>query len=304
LIALRFPDKDDSIMKASLLLSAGLTMAFLPQVMAQKTDAVPPAAPGAGAAGEKVPAPAEAAGESKLEPGGAALAKPESGVAPIPAGQQMNLPGLEKLTPEQRGEVIRELSDVSNFVRGVRWQEALEKLTTVEKITGDSHFVENLRGAVYTRMRDFKSAREHFQKAATLSAGGGAEAFHPRFNLAEIDFVEKKWEDAIAAFSKLLADKGRPDQSSDALMKFKVMICEYQLKRAEKAQAMAATFDQYDDASPAYYYAEAVRCFVEDKKDEATEWLESARRIYPAEVTEVFNDSLVEAGWLESLSTQ
>jgi tetratricopeptide (TPR) repeat protein len=287
-------------MKASLLLSAGLTMAFLPPVLAQKTDPVRPAGPKAPAAEGA----GDASAESKLELGAAGLDKPDPGVVPVPDAQKLNLPGLEKLTPEQRAEVVRELSEVSNYVRGVRWQEALEKLTLVEKITGDSHFVENLRGAVYTRMRDFKSAREHFQKAATLSAGGGTEAFHPRFNLAEIDFVEKKWEDAIVSFSKLLEDKTRPDKSSDALMKFKIMVCEYQLKRAEKAQAIAKTFDQYDDATPAYYYAEAVRCFADDKKEEATEWLESARRIYPPEVTEVFNDSLVEVGWLESLSTQ
>lgn len=275
-------------------------MAFLPQVLAQQTDPKRPAgaaAPGAAGAGAASP-------EAKPEPGAAGGGKPDPQAVQVPDPAQVDLPGLEKLTPEQRAEVVRELGSVGTYVRGVRWQEALEKLTVVERITGESHFVENLRGAVYTRMRDFKAAREHFQKAVSLSDGGGMEAFHPRFNLAEIDFVEKKWEDSIAGFTKLLEDENRPDKTSDVLMKFKIMVCEYQLKRPDKAQAIAKTFDQYDDKTPAYYYAEAVRCFAGDNKDEATEWLESARRIYPPEVNEVFNDSLVEVGWLESLATQ
>ena len=89
--------------------------------------------------------------------------------------------------------------------------------------------------------------------------------------------------------------------ASDPLIKFKIMICDLQQKKGADAEMQMKTFDQYDAESQAYYYGQAVKLFAKNDKEGANEGLESARRIYPKEVNEVFNDSLVEMGWLETL---
>jgi len=289
-------------MKAFFLLSAALPLAFS-QLSPAQTPAKPAAEPKPAAG----PASTPAAGPTAPAP------------APAPVHK-----GMENLTEDQRKALIAGMGEVANFIRGVRNLEALEKLNEIEATVGPNHYIENLRGAVYTKMRNFPKARPHFERALELARGLPMESFHPRFNLAELDFVEagqatyklreegkpapalpaamlKQWAAACDSFQKLLTDPGKPGKDSDSLINFKILICHLQQKKEAEADVVMSTFDQYDAESPAYYYGHAVKCFIKDDKDGANEWLESARKIYPKELNEVFNDSLVEMGWLETL---
>lgn len=288
-------------MKTLSLLTAGLPL-LLCQTLPAQNPAKPPASGTKPAAAAAAPAPA-----------------PAPAAAPAQA-----LPGLNNLTDAQRQALVAGMGEVATYIRGVRNLEALEKLNDMETSVGPNHYIENLRGAVYTKMRDFKKARGHFQRALELSKGLALESFHPRFNLAELDFVEagqattklreatppvttlpealvKQWDVARDAFQNLLKDPGKAGTSSDSLLNFKILICQLQMKKEAEGEVIMTTFDQYDAESPAYYFANAVKCFIKDDKEGANEWLESARKIYPKEINEVFNDSLVEMGWLETL---
>ena len=281
-------------MKALPLLYTGLTLIACHSVVAQE-----PAPAGGGA---KLELKANAVDEdAKVKLDSAEKKSLPEQPAAAPQASSTNLPGLEKLSEEKRKALIAGMGEVSNYLRGVRWQEALEKLVEMEASCGENHYIENLRGAVYTRMRNFDKARVHFKRAVELTKGLDSEGFHPKFNLAELDFVTKQWQEAEKAFQALLKDPGKPGTGSDTLINFKLLICSLQQKKAADADVLFATFDQYDDASPAYYYGQAVKLFISEDKDGANEWLESARRIYPKEVNEVYNDSLVEMGWLETL---
>lgn len=231
-------------------------------------------------------------------PGGTAPKAP----APAPVSPlNTDIPALAKLTPEQKQNVAKGLGEVASYMRGVRLQESLEKLNEVEAITGDFHIVANMRGAIYTKMGILKSARTEFEKAAKMTEGQPREHFHPRFNLAEIDFVEKKWAESRKAFSELLAKGEVPDTGTRRLMEYKILICALQEKQFDQAKEMAAKFDPYDHDSPAYYFSMAAAAFAQDKKEEAEEWLGSAAKIYPKELNDVYQDSLVEVGWLQTL---
>ena len=115
--------------------------------------------------------------------------------------------------------------------------------------------------------------------------------------------LAKQWSQAHEAFTKLLNDPGKPSSAdTNTLIRFKLLICEVQMKKDEASIDKAiAAFDQFDQTSPAYYYAQAAKLFGTDKKEEASGWIDSARKIYPKEVNEVYDDSFVELGWLETL---
>lgn len=290
-------------MKSLSLLSAGL-----PLILCQSLWAQAPAAPAADKpAAETAPAgPTQPAAED-----------------PAPDAPAPVMKGLEKLTDAQRSAMMTGMNEVQTYIRGVRNLEALEKLNELEDSVGANHLIANLRGAVYTKMRDFPKARVQFQKAYELAKGLEREAFHPRFNLAELDFVDatgatrklagkeataaekaalmKLWAKARESYTGLLKDPGKPGNDSDTLINFKILICNLNEKREAEAGVIMKTFDQYNADSPAYYFAEAAKCFSKDDKEGAQEWLNSAQKIYPKEINEVFNDSFVELGWLETL---
>ncbi len=259
-----------------------------------------PAAPAADTKLELEDKAALDAGTVKLDPALPAEAIPGGKAAPAPAAVPP-LPGLEKLTPAQRQTAAKGIADVASYMRGVRLQESLEKLNEVEGVTGEFHIVSNMRGAVFTKMRDFKAARAEFEKAIVMTKDMPRENFHPRFNLAEINFVEKNWPQARKEFTDLLASSNVPDSGTRRLMEYKIFICHLQEKQAAAADSMLEKFDQYDNDSPAYYFAMAATSFAKEKKEEAEEWLASASKIYPKEINDVYQDSLVEVGWLQTL---
>ena len=257
----------------------------------------------------------------KLDPTGKLpSANKDDALVPLQATEQKakEMPAaLKKLDESQRNQYNTLREEATSYMRSVRLQESLEKLSEAEKVVGEPLAeIENLRGAIYTKMRDFPTARGHFEKSLTLDK----ESFHPKFNLAELDFVEKKWSAALDSFTKLIAENEAMKKAATAklgeeakeaverqfdtttrLMQFKIMICQTQEKKSADAEKTLANFGAYDNDSPAYYFAKAVLAFVAEKKESAEEWISSAKSIYPAEVTEVYVDSLVEMGWLSTL---
>ncbi len=259
----------------------------------------------------------------KLDPTGKLpAANKEDALAPLEMEAQAKpaeLPAaLKKLAPDQLQKYSNIREEATNFMKSVRLQESLEKLVEAERIVGEPVAeIENLRGAIYTKMRDFTNARVHFQKSVSLDKN----SFHPQFNLAELDFVEKKFPSAIASFTSLIAENetlkkeamagmkeefratlARQFDTTKRLIEFKIFICQTLEKNSAEADKLIKGFNSYDNDSPAYYFAKAVQSFVKEQKETAEEWLASAKNIYPAALTEVYQDSMVEMGWMTTLA--
>jgi len=134
------------------------------------------------------------------------------------------------------------------------------------------------------------------------------ESFHPKFNLAELEFVEQRWVNAEKAFGGLVERYGdKPideapeiELTTERLMQFKVLICMLKQGRDQDAQGLIDKFNYLED-NPAFYYGNAAVQFSNEDKDEAQTWLNSAKRIYDPSLLEVFIDSFVEVGWVETL---
>lgn len=242
--------------------------------------------------------------EAPPEPAPAAKAAPAPKVDDDPT-----LEKLKSLTPEQSEKVKKALTEASTFVGGIRLQEALQRLAEAEAITPELFMVHNLKGAVFTKLRLFGKARESFKKAESLHP----TSFHPKFNLAEIEFVEaadmaRAGKEAAATAQFGSAQKmfealitSNTDISTQRLMEFKVVICQLKQGKTAEAEKTVKAFSYIDD-EPVYYLGHAAIEFNKNDKAAAQEWLDSANRIYAPQQVTIYMDSFIEIGWVETLA--
>lgn len=176
---------------------------------------------------------------------------------------------------------------------------ALQKLDEADAIAPGSALIANVRGSIYTAppLRDFAKARECFETAEKLLPA----AFEPKFNKIELLYVEHKYAEAEAAFAKLLADFLKLREEIRHMIRFKIIVCQLKQGKLAEADKNAARFSFMDD-TPAYYYTKAAAAFQAGDKDEARKWVGKAAKIFKPQDNAVYVDTLMEAGWLGSIT--
>jgi tetratricopeptide (TPR) repeat protein len=154
------------------------------------------------------------------------------------------------------------------------------------RIEGDgSAFVLNLKGAAYTRLKDYSKAEESFKAALDESPG----MFAATFNLGEILFLQKQYDKARDWFRGMLINDPRNE-----LLQFKVFLAHLQLGDNEAAQKMLNAM-KFPGDSPAWYYANAAWEFSKGNKRRASDYLAGARFIFP-DKTEIFDETFTDLG--------
>ncbi len=221
-----------------------------------------------------------------------------------------NNPALKGLQAEEIQRLGKLINEAAQFIQGIRLQEGLANLFEAELLAPDLFQIHNLRGAAYTKMRDFEKARASFVRAIELAPN----VFHAQFNLAEIEFVTQNYEKAEQEFQRLLEENPKMDAGTKNLLEYKILICSLKQDNLAGANKQLAKFSYLDD-TPAYYVSNAAIEFSKSAKakeandsvakleaDEAAQqWIQSARNIYTEQQMEVFLDALVEAKWIETL---
>lgn len=179
--------------------------------------------------------------------------------------------------------------------------DALKKLDEAEAISPGTALIANVRGSVYTSppLRDYAKARECFELAEKLAP----ESFEPRFNKTELLYVEHKYAEAETAFKKLLVDFIKLREDVRHLVQFKIIICQLKQGNLEEAKKSSAGFTFMDD-TPAYYYTKSAFAFQAADTEEAKTWITKAEKIFKPQDNAVYIDSLMEAGWLNTLRAE
>ena len=203
---------------------------------------------------------------------------------------------VKNLTAEQRQTLQKLLNEASSYIGGIRIQEAFEKIIEAEAITPDLFQLHNLKGAAYTKIRDFPKARISFERALELNPN----AFMTKFNITELDFVEHKFAEAEKNFQKLLDEAPDMNIGTRRLIEFKILITQLSQDKDAEAEATQAKFNYLED-TPAYYFGNAAIAFDDEDEDEARGWIRSAERIYAQQEVNVYVDSFIEMGWIENL---
>lgn len=167
-------------------------------------------------------------------------------------------------------------------------ENAIKFLELAEQAKPGQANTANLRGAIYTRQRDWPKAQAAFEEALKL---------HPdlpmaQFNLGEVLFLNSQYKQARERFQTFLNSQPKND-----LGLYKIYLCDLLGGDSVRAQDFLVSLEP-NPVSPIYYFSKAAESFVKGDKAAAMEYVGSAYRIYPPDANATFADSLVEKGYL------
>jgi len=239
-----------------------------------------------------IPAGVQAAPAAKPE---AAKPAPKSD-APVAAPKLLpNEQAFLNLPEERRKEFGKQLGEAQRLFQQKRIFETFDALDKADAVFPDSPGSLNLRGACYVEIRNFDKATAAFNKALLLSPGDPSVTF----NIAEVLFVTKKWQDAHDLFLKVLQQL-KDNVALSRLVEFKILLCKKKLGLKDEAVALANKYGFGDD-SPYYCFAQAAIAYDDKDLVKAEEWLARASRIFTnPEVLSPWQDTLVEFGYIKS----
>lgn len=166
--------------------------------------------------------------------------------------------------------------------------DALEKLDAAEQIQPGIPDTWSMRGAIYAEQRAFEKAEDAFDHASQLSPN----AFWPRYNLAQLLFMQKKYGEAEAAFEKLVSD---PDHRE--LVQFKLILLDLLQGNRDKAQTVLRSMKEPSDTA-AYYFAQAAWEFSHQDRKQADYWVATGVKIFGIERCYSLYDALADIGWV------
>ena len=167
-------------------------------------------------------------------------------------------------------------------------ENAIKFLDLAEQAKPGQANTANLRGAIYTRQRDWPQAQAAFEQALKLQP----DLPMAQFNLGEVLFLNGKYPEARERFQIFLNSQPKND-----LGLYKIYLCDLLGANPAKAQDFLNSLEP-SPLSPIYYFSKAAEAFVKGDKAVAMEFVGSAYRIYPPDANATFADSLVEKGYL------
>jgi len=206
---------------------------------------------------------------------------------------------LQSLDEEERETFFGHLQEAHRLQNpeNRRTLEALLELHSAEQILPYHLNVLLTKGACLVQIRDFDRAAQYFDTANEIYPNRWELAF----NRAEMDFVRGNWQEAKERFNDLLTTYADIlGEDTRRLVEFKTILCMLQLDEHEEALAAINRYDIYD-FSPIHYYGMAAYHFATQEGSKAMEWIEHARRIYQGNQLAIYEDSLVEVGWITVL---
>jgi tetratricopeptide (TPR) repeat protein len=209
-------------------------------------------------------------------------------------------PALQNESEQTQGNTAMDREEIfrSNYIKAAQafsrndFEDSLDFLNRAEAAKPSQASTANLRGAIYTRKREWAKAQASFEEALRLQP----DLPMAEFNLGEIHFLNREYREARQRFRAFL--KSQPDND---LAQYKIFLCDLFGGNPSSANAFLETL-QPSSSSPIYYFCKAAQAFTLGNRHEGMEFVNSAYRIYPADANATFADSLVEKGYLQGQS--
>jgi hypothetical protein len=195
---------------------------------------------------------------------------------PLTFSLSQTLPRPVKVDPEEQLRKEKELKD------------ELDQLTAKLNTNPQDFVAYGDRGNVHAARKEWSLAEDDYRSGLQINAKLAKAAF----NLAEMEFAQKKYDDARPGFVALKLDKNLGD-----LAAYKVFLCDLYGGHETLANKELDEFNQAGtDAS--YYFANIAWFLYYKKTDHARDWLNSAYHIYEPYKIDLYSSTLTELGYL------
>jgi hypothetical protein len=159
---------------------------------------------------------------------------------------------------------------------------ALDKVNAA--ILADPKMAEaySLRASIYIRGQLWDKAEADYHAALQIDPKNAKM----KYNLAELYFLQKKYDAARPDFAELQQDPDVGDLSA-----YKVFLCDL---FGGKEAAAAKELDVFNDvgSNASYYFANLAWCLYHKKVEDARGWQTSAQHIYPSEKFNLYSEAL------------
>ena len=199
-------------------------------------------------------------------------------VSPAPATKNVPAP--------DSNEVNELLNESSTLLTQGKQDDALRKVDAALQIDPKNTLAYTLRAAIYAQEKLWDRAEQDYQTAYKIAP---SEVVF-KYNMAELQFMQKAYDNARPGFFALQHDKELGDLAS-----YKVYLCDLFSRRNDIADKEREAIKKTGE-SPAYYYSNVAWYLIHQQKEEADTWLSSALQRFDAKTNDPYLKSLIEAG--------
>ena len=207
--------------------------------------------------------------------------------APAPA------PLADNMVRQSQNETpLALLQDAFQLMGQKQFDGALAKVNAALQIDPRSLEAYRLRGNIYASQKKWDLAMKDYLTGVQLDPTN----LSIKFNVAELNFMQKRYEEARPGFLALQHDADMGDLSA-----YKVFLCDLFGGHPDVAAKELDAFNQVG-SNPSYYFANAAWALHEEKDDDARGWLASAAHIYPPGKFKIYSASLLELGYQQRLN--
>jgi len=197
-------------------------------------------------------------------------------------------PVSSSANPPSASQVPVLLSQGLQFLEQKRLDDALAKANAaIQAAPQDSDGYE-LRATIYLEKKLWDQASKDYQTALQFDG----KNVLVRFNLADIQFMQKRYAAARPGFVAVEQDPDMGDIAS-----YKVFLCDLLGGQEDVAAKELDAFNQVG-SNASYYFANAAWSLYHHKTEDGRGWLTSATNIYPPEKCRFYAISLVNLGYL------
>jgi tetratricopeptide (TPR) repeat protein len=206
--------------------------------------------------------------------------------APAPDALHAAAPSISTPVDAARAKIVdavKKMNQTPSDIDG-----ALAALSQAIQLKPDSVFAYQLRGSLYTQKKAFPQAEADFNNAYKLDPDNVVI----KFNLSELKFMQKDYDQARTGFVPLQKDADMGDFAM-----YKVFLCDlYAGHEAVAKSELNAINDKGDDAS--YYFSNAAWDLYHKNIEDARTWLVSASHIYDPKKFTTYGATLRYLGYL------
>jgi len=188
----------------------------------------------------------------------------------------------------QADPVAALMSQAFQLMQQQQLDAALDKANAAVQAAPQNADAYGLRGAVYAEKKAWDQAEKDYQTSLQLDGNN----VHLKFDFAEVQFMQQKYDAARPGFVALEQDPNMGD-----LAEYKAFLCDLFGAHEEAASKELDNFNQ-TGSNASYYFANAAWDLYHKKPDDARGWLMSATKIYQPPKFKRYASSLISLGYM------